>query len=172
MSILVSKFLGRTLLVHLLAFKAWTLSVISVTSCFYFSLAHFDYTTTCFHNSLKQTRFPFLAQTGLWNWGFCRGETLDSGTLKCPILDPILELILDPSWPPLGARLGLLLGLRKARKHCKNQWFLTLFKISVSKRLQNPCILQGLQARGCNIKGRGAQNYVQRFKTLAFYKVF
>ena len=64
-----------------------------------------------------------LAQTGLWNWGFRRGETLDSGTLKCPILDPILELILDPSWPPLGAHLGSILGLQKAEIIVKTNGF-------------------------------------------------
>ena len=114
-----------------------------------------------------------LAQTGLWNWGFRRGETLDSGTLKCPILDPILELILDPildsSWSPSWPHLGGPEGWKYCKKHMV---FLTLFKISVSKRLQNPCILQGLRARGCKINGRGAQNYVQYFKILVFYKVF
>ena len=113
-----------------------------------------------------------LAQTGLGNWCSLSSGMATFGTLKCPILDPILELILDPilasswspSWPHLGGPEGW--------KYCKNLWFLTLFKISVSKRLQNPCILQGLRARGCKMHGRGARNYVQRFKILVFYKVF
>ena len=113
-----------------------------------------------------------LAQTGSGNWCSLSSGMATFGTLKCPILDPILEDILDlilasswsSSWPPLGAPEG--------RKHCKNQWFLTPFQISESKKFQNHCILLGLRALGCKMHGRGARNSAQGFKTIVFYKVF
>ena len=106
------------------------------------------------------------------NWCSLSSGMATFGTLKCRKLDPILEVILDPilasswssSWPPLGAPEG--------RKQCKNQWFLTLFQISESKKFQNHCILQGLRALGCKMHGRGARNFAQGFKTIVFYKVF
>ena len=113
-----------------------------------------------------------LAQTGSWNWCSLSSGMATFGTLKCSKLDPILELILDlilasswsSSWPPLGAPEG--------RKHCKNQWVLTLFQISESKTFQSHCILEGLRALGCKMHGRGARNSPEGFKILVFYKVF
>ena len=152
MSILVSKFLGRSLLVHLLASKAWTLSIISVTSCFYFSLAHFDDTTTCLHNSLKQTRFPFLAQTGFWFSASLSNGMATFGPLGDPILDPILELILDPilasswspSWPHLGGPEGW--------KYCKTQWFSNTFQNFSKYKASKSLYFAGFAGQGVQNK--------------------
>ena len=66
-----------------------------------------------------------LAQTG---WGFRRGETLDSGTLKCPILDPILELILDPILGPSWSQFWPHLGAPEAWKHLQKPMIFNTFQ--------------------------------------------
>ena len=70
-----------------------------------------DRTTSCFHNSSKQTRFPFLAKTASGKRASLSNGMATFGTLKCPNLDPILGSVLEPSWGRFGSHSGVDLGV-------------------------------------------------------------